>query len=80
MLRHPKLAFILIEVCLFISRCVPNYVFRKHIVVSAHEDSLESTEKLYVYVLVQNNKSRKVNSKIITLQDMLHIELLPRCH
>jgi hypothetical protein len=80
MLRHPKLAFILIEVCLVISRCVPNYDIRIHIAVSAHENNLESTEKLYIYVLVQNNRSRKVNGEIITLQDMLHFELFIRCH
>jgi len=42
----------LIELCLVISRRVLNYDIRTPIVVNAHEDSLESAEKLGIYVLV----------------------------
>ena len=52
MLRHPKLAFMLTEVCPVISRPVPDYDIRIHIVVNAHGDSLESTEKRCIYLLL----------------------------
>jgi len=52
MLLHPTLAFVLTEVCLVISGRVPDYDIRIHIVVNAHEDSLESTEKRCIYLLL----------------------------